>query len=234
MYGASPRSVGVMPMSRTMPTISNQGSGVRRIGTGVADAAANRAGAAHVPARERLVDDHGSSARRPIAVVEIAARDQWNVERVKEPRAHTCEPQVRDQHRCGPRRDLSLGGPDSRGHPRQTIREGHGANVGVQCDPPFEFGVDVWTLVAAAPDESAPAAPTSSRSGSRRMARYSSAGNCSRILRSRSASSEIPNAGGKKMTVSATCTIIAVVQNLPNRNVEPPTPSVPQLRVNVR
>ena len=28
------------------------------------------------------------------------------------------------------------------------------------------------------------------------------------------------------MTVSATCTIIAVVQNLPNCNVEPPTPRV--------
>ena len=36
------------------------------------------------------------------------------------------------------------------------------------------------------------------------------------------------------MTVSATCAIIAVVQNLPNRNVEPPRTKVPQLRVHVR
>ena len=113
-----------------------------------------------------------------------------------------------------------------RPHPGQTIRVGHGADVRFLCDAPFELRVGVLE-----PGGQRRGCLTSD--GRRRVAIELDAygqvllvGNCARILRSRSASSEIPNAGGNKMTVRATCAIIAVVQNLPNRNVEPPTPMV--------
>ena len=141
-YGASPRSVGVMPMSRTTPTISNHGSGFGRISTGVTDATADRARAIHVLPRERFVHEHASAHRRPIAIVEVAAGDQRDLERLEESRADGVDPQIGDLDRCA-----SPASPPPRpGAPPAPMPGSRSPNVtathtGLLRDPPLELRV---------------------------------------------------------------------------------------------
>ena len=141
-YGASPRSVGVMPMSRTIPTISNHGSGAAgsaaayrtRRPTGVAPSS--------VSACERLVHEHRARARlrgRPRGS-RVRPRSVSRTPRRSRVRPTTVQ-RFRIEHRCGSRRRLELGPPHRRRHAGQAVGERDRHDAWFLRDAPFELAV---------------------------------------------------------------------------------------------